>query len=66
MFVSYVLRVRPQGVRGGRFSGEVEAVATGQRFAIRSVEELVAVVLETVGEEMVLTRSGRVGREPER
>jgi uncharacterized membrane protein len=66
MFVSYVLRVRPDGLGGGRFRGEVEAVATGQRFAIRTVEELVAVVLETVGEEMVLTRSGREGREPQR
>jgi hypothetical protein len=66
MFVSYVLRVRPEGLGDGRFSGEVEAVATGQRFAVRSVEELVAFVLETVGEEMVLTRSGREGRAPSR
>jgi len=66
MFVSYVLRVRPEGVRDGRFSGEVEAVATGQRFAVRSVEELVAFVLETVGEEMVLSKTGRPDREPPR
>jgi len=59
MFVSYVLRVRPEGLGDGRFAGEVEAVATGQRFAVRSVDELVAVVLETVGEEMALARSGR-------
>lgn len=66
MFVSYVLRVRPEGVREGRFSGEVEAVATGQRFVVRSVDELVAFVLETVGEEMMLSRTGRAGQEPDR
>jgi hypothetical protein len=66
MFVSYVLRVRPEGLREGRFSGEVEAVATGQRFAVRSIEELVAFVHETVGEEMVLTRTGRAAGEPNR
>jgi hypothetical protein len=66
MFVSYVLRVRPEGVRDGRFAGEIEAVATGQRFAVRSVDELVAFVLETVGEEMILTRTGRSGQGPDR
>jgi hypothetical protein len=64
MFVSYVLRVRPEGVREGHFAGEIEAVATGQRFAVRSVDELVAFVLETVGEEMLLTRTGRSGQGP--
>jgi hypothetical protein len=66
MFVSYVLRVRPEGLKEGRLTGEVEAVATGQRFAVRSVDELMAFVLETVGEEMVLARSARSGQEPER
>jgi hypothetical protein len=62
MFVSYVLRVRPEGVRDGRFAGEIEAVATGQRFAVRSIEQLVAFVLETVDEEMILTRTGQSGQ----
>lgn len=66
MFVSYVLRVRPEGLSEGRITGEVEAVATGQRFAVRSVEELAAFVLETGGEELVLARSGRASREPDR
>ena len=57
MIVSYVLRVRPDRVSNGRFSGEVEAVATGQRFAVRSLDELLAVVLETVGEESALGSS---------
>jgi hypothetical protein len=55
MFVSYVLRVRPEGLKDGRLTGEVEAVATGQRFAVRSV-----------GEEMVLSRTARSGREAQR
>ena len=63
MFVSYVLRVRPQGLKEGRFTGEVEAVATGQRFTVRSVDELMAVVLETVGEEVALSRTARSGQE---
>jgi hypothetical protein len=65
MFVSYVLRVRPEGVTDGRFAGEIEAVATGQRFAVRSIDELVAFVLETVGDEMILTRTGRSGQGPD-
>jgi hypothetical protein len=51
VIVSYVLRVRPEGLRDGSFTGELEAVATGQRFRVRSVDELVAFVLETVGDE---------------
>jgi hypothetical protein len=66
MFVSYVLRVRPEALKEGRFSGEVEAVTTGQRFAVRSVDELMAFVLETAGEEMALSRTARSGREAER
>jgi hypothetical protein len=66
MFVSYVLRVRPEGLRDGRLTGEVEAVATGQRFAVRSVAELMAFVRETVGEEMVLARTARSGNEAQR
>jgi hypothetical protein len=57
VIVSYVLRVRPDRLSDGRFSGEVEAVATGQRFAVRSLDELLAVVLETVGDESALSRS---------
>jgi hypothetical protein len=66
MFVSYVLRVRPEGLKDGRLTGEVEAVATGQRFAVRSVDELMAFVFETAGEEMALSRTARSGREAER
>ncbi len=50
MFVSYVLRVRPDGLPEGQFAGVVEAVATGRRHAVRSVDELLAFVLETAGD----------------
>jgi hypothetical protein len=66
MFVSYVLRVRPESLREGRFTGEVEAVATGQRYAVRSLDELLSFVLETMGEEQALARNARSGQEAER
>jgi len=67
MFVSYVLRLRPESVRDGRFVGEVEAVATGHRFAIRSLEQLAAFIRETVSEEVLAgaNASSRQGREDE-
>ncbi len=58
MFVSYVLRVRPDGLLDGQFKGVVEAVATGQRYAVRSVDELLAFVLETAGDEAARKRPG--------
>jgi hypothetical protein len=66
MFVSYVLRVRPDSLREGRFTGEVEAVATGQRYAVRSLDQLLSFVLETVGDEVVLARDARSGQERQR
>jgi len=66
MFVSYVLRVRPESLREGRFAGEVEAVATGQRFAVRSLDQVMAFMLETASEETVLARTARAGQEAER
>jgi hypothetical protein len=66
MFVSYVLRVRPESLKDGRFAGEVEAVATGQRFAVRSADELLAFVLETADEEIAHSRTVRSGQEADR
>lgn len=66
MFVSYVLRVRPETMREGRLTGEVEAVATGQRYAVRSLDELLAFVVETIGEEIVLGQTARSGQEAQR
>ncbi|HXQ18566.1 MAG TPA: hypothetical protein VN781_02955 [Acidimicrobiales bacterium] len=56
MFVSYVLRVRPESVSNERFVGEVEAVGTGQRYAVRSFDQVLAFVLETMRDEVDLTR----------
>jgi hypothetical protein len=56
MFVSYVLRVRPENLSKDRFVGEVEAVGTGQRYAVRSFDQVVAFVLETMRDEVDLTR----------
>jgi len=65
MFVSYVLRVRPQSVAEGRLVGEIEAVATGQRYAVRSLDQLMAFVLETVRDEQVLAQAARSGQQDE-
>lgn len=56
MFVSYVLRVRPESLSNERFVGEVEAVGTGQRYAVRSFDQVLAFVLETMRDEVDLTR----------
>jgi len=47
MFVSYVLRLRPEVLSEGRLAGEVEAVATGERFPVRSLDQIMAFVLDT-------------------
>jgi hypothetical protein len=59
MFVSYVLRLRPEVLREGRFAGEVEAVATGQRFPVRSLDHMMELVLDTAGEEIETARDAR-------
>jgi hypothetical protein len=56
MFVSYVLRVRPESLSKRRFVGEVEAVGSGQRYAVRSFDEVMSFVLETLPDEVDLTR----------
>ena len=56
MFVSYVLRVRPESLSKKRFVGEVEAVGSGQRYAVRSFAEVQAFVLETLPDEIDLTK----------
>jgi hypothetical protein len=58
VFVSYVLRLRSNYLAEGKFVGEVEGVATGHRFPVRSVEQLVAFVLETTGSEEAAARLG--------
>jgi len=62
MFVSYVLRVRPENLSKERFVGEVEAVGTGQRYAVRSIDQVMAFVLETMRDEVDLTRDALSGQ----
>jgi hypothetical protein len=40
MLVSYVVRLVPEQLQHGVFSGEVQVVATGERVVVRSAEEL--------------------------
>ena len=44
MLVSCVLRVLAEVLPEGRIAGEVQLVATGERFAIRDTEELLALL----------------------
>lgn len=57
MLVSYMLRLRTEGLRYGSFAGEVEAVASGHRMALASVEQLLAFVAETGDEEAARTEA---------
>ena len=51
MQISYVLRLRHNGLRTGHFTGEIESVATGHSFPLGSLSHLVAYVLETADED---------------
>lgn len=66
VLVSYVFRLRPNGLRVGYFTGEIESVATGHSFPIGSVDQLIAYMLESVDEELSTTRAvaGAVGVDP--
>ncbi|MDA8400681.1 MAG: hypothetical protein M0008_11685 [Actinomycetota bacterium] len=47
MLISYVLRLRADELALGHVVGEVEAVASGQRFVVRSMEQMMAFLMET-------------------
>jgi hypothetical protein len=49
--ISYVLRLRHNGLRTGNFIGEIESVATGHSYPVRSLSHLVAYVLETADDD---------------
>ncbi len=65
MFISYVLRLRPDGVHQERFVAEVEAVATGQRSIVHTTDQLVGFVQQTMDGELVVSRRAR-GRAEDR
>lgn len=47
MFVSYVVRLKASQLERGSFVGEVEGVATGDRHAIGSLEQMAAYMMQT-------------------
>ncbi len=59
MFISYVLRLRPDHLEGEHFTAEMEAVATGERSVVHTMEEAFAFVLSTVANELAASRRGR-------
>ncbi|MHB1583256.1 MAG: hypothetical protein ACYCU7_08385 [Acidimicrobiales bacterium] len=63
MVISYVLRVRPESLDEGRVVGEVEAVASGQRYAVRSIEQVLAFLVETAEDEVLRSQVARPGPE---
>lgn len=63
MVISYVLRVRPESLDEGRVVGEVEAVASGQRSAVRSIGQVLAFLVETAEDEALRSQVGRPGPE---
>lgn len=59
MLISYVLRLRPDALADGRFLGEIEAVTTRQRHAIRTVDQVEAFILQTSPEQAAQVGSSR-------
>ena len=65
MHISYILRLRHNGLRAGSFTGEIESVATGHSFPLSSLSHLVAYVLETAEEDAAaLDRHRQLALEP--
>ena len=50
MLISYVLRLRSDELAAGRVVGEVEAVANGHRFVVRSLDQLLAFLIDSNGD----------------
>ncbi len=59
MLISYVLRLHADELASGRVVGEVEAVASGQRFLVRSVEQMIAFLMETSQAEEASVRAAQ-------
>jgi hypothetical protein len=63
MLVSYVIRVHPDRVGRESFAGEVEAVASGRRSGVTSLQEFMAFVESTVDDETMAIRDAVIGRD---
>ena len=48
MVISYVVRLRPDALADGLFVGEIEAVTSQDRRAIRTVEQMTEFILATM------------------
>jgi hypothetical protein len=57
MFVSYMVRLRSVDLAHGHFLGEVEGVATGRRYAVSSLEQLAAFMVQARGSELAASRT---------
>jgi hypothetical protein len=62
MLVSYVLRVHTDRVGRKDFAGEVEAVASGRRSGVKSLQELMAFVQSTIDDESTAIRDALTER----
>ena len=58
MLVSYVIRLVSEELAEGRIVGDAEAVATGERKAIRGPDELLAFCMNTLEHSEVPPRAG--------
>ena len=63
MFVSYVIRLRPDQLHRGLFAGEVEAVASGHRVHVTSAAEMEEFMLRTMTSEMETAIDARLEQE---
>ncbi len=62
MLVSYVLRVHTDRVGPREFAGEVEAVASGRKSGVKSLQELQAFVQSTIDDESTAIRDALMER----
>ncbi len=60
MLVSYVLRLHTERVGQEEFAGEVEAVASGRRSGVSSLNELLTFVQSTIDDESWAIREAAI------
>jgi hypothetical protein len=63
MLVSYVLRVNTDRIERDEFAGEIEAVASGRKGGVNSLDELMTFVQKTIDSETSAIRAARVERD---
>jgi hypothetical protein len=63
MFVSYVIRLRPEQLHRGLFAGEIEAVASGHCEHVDSAAQMEEFMLRTMTSEMATAIEARLEQE---